>query len=48
MKPFKKPKYKFDVKKINVESDNIQKDKDLTPAELFETIVKEKARRRHR
>ncbi|MEW6008815.1 MAG: hypothetical protein AB1629_04190 [Candidatus Omnitrophota bacterium] len=48
MKPFKKPKYKFDIKRINVESTNIQKDKDLTAAELFDEIVKEKSRRRHR
>lgn len=47
MRRLKKPKYKFDVKKINIESKKI-KDKDLTPSELFDEIVRGKSRRRHR
>ena len=48
MRRLKKPKYKFDVKKINIESKEIKKDKDITPLELFETIVRSKSRKRHR
>jgi hypothetical protein len=48
MKPFKKPKYKFDVKKINIEGQEINKDKDISAAELFDEIVKSKARKIHR
>jgi hypothetical protein len=48
MRPLKKQKYRFDVKKINVDSRNIKKDKDLTPHELFDEIIRAKSKRRHR
>jgi hypothetical protein len=48
MRPFKKPKYKFNISKFDLESKEIKKDKDITAAELFDEIVKEKLRRRHR
>ncbi len=48
MRHLKKQKYKFDVKKIDLEGKKIKKDKDITAAELFDEIVKQKSRRRHR
>ena len=47
MRRLKKSKYKFDVKKIDVESKKIQ-DRDISASELFDEIVKSKSRRRHR
>jgi len=48
MKPFKKSKYKFDIKKISLESKEIKKDQDISASELFDEIVREKSRRRRR
>lgn len=47
MRRLKKPKYKFDVKNINLESKKI-KSKDITASELFDEIVRSKSRRRHK
>ncbi|MBU2540488.1 MAG: hypothetical protein KJ593_01165 [Candidatus Omnitrophica bacterium] len=48
MRPLKKQKYKFDIKRISAENKDVKKDKDLTPRELFDEIVRTKSRRRHR
>lgn len=48
MKPFKKPKYKLDIRKINTDSREVKKDADISASELFDEIVKSKARRIHR
>lgn len=42
MKYSKKPKYKLDRKKIT-----IRDEKDLTPRELYEEILRSKQRKRH-
>lgn len=47
MRPIKKPKYRFDVKKIDI--DNVaKKDKDLTPEELYIEMLRSKSRHRRR
>lgn len=48
MKPFKKPKYKLDIRKIDPESREVKKDTDISASELFDEIVKSKSRRIHR
>lgn len=48
MRPIKKPKYKIDVRKINLDSKEVKKDADLSASELFDEIVRSKSRRIHR
>lgn len=49
MKPYKKPKYKFDVDKLTAESkDRIEKEKDWTAEELYKESLREKSRYRRK
>jgi len=47
MKPINKPKYKFDVKKIDINTVE-KKDKDLTVEELYIEMLRSKSRHRRR
>jgi len=46
MKPSKKPKYKFDIRKLGASIE--KKDKDWTPEELYKEQLRSKSKHRKR
>ena len=49
MKPHKKPKYQLDPKKFEAAFEQKEKkDKDWSPSELYEEMLRSKSRHRHR
>jgi len=49
MRPYKKPKYKLDIKKLTAAAESKRKkDEDWTPAELYKEQLRSKSRYRKR
>ena len=49
MRPYKKPKYQLDPKKVEAQLEQQKKkESDWTESELYEQMLREKSRHRHR
>lgn len=46
-RPYKKPKYKLDVKKFDPAPEKVKKEKDWNESDIFQEMLREKSRYRH-